>query len=91
MMSTLDPRWRYVRVKVEPGMFSSERYVSFQVEDKAYGLFVDEKDVAGDMMPVYLVAQQGDQAIIQLPRDTFTTGNRIQVPTSILQPGEGSR
>lgn len=84
-MNRADPRWRYIRVRVEPGMFSSERYVMFDAGDKSYGLFVDERDVQDSMIPVFVVAQQGEEAIVDLPRETFTSGNRVLVPTSILE------
>jgi hypothetical protein len=67
-------------------MFQSERSVSFQVGDQAYSLFVDQSDVQNDTLSVYVVEQRGDEAVIDLPRDTFTSGNRIRVPTSYLIP-----
>ncbi len=75
-----------IRVRVQPGMFQSERSVSFQVGDQAYSLFVDQSDVQSDTLSVYVVEQRGDEAVIDLPRDTFTSGNRIRVPTSYLIP-----
>jgi len=65
-------------------MFQSERSVSFQVGDQAYSLFVDQSDVQNDMLSVYVVEQKGDEAVIDLPRETFTSGNRIRVPSSYL-------
>ena len=74
-----------LKVKVEPGTFSSERSVSFKAGDKSYSLLCDEGDVMGDSMRVYIVAQENGQAMIDLPRETFTTGNRIIVPEECLQ------
>ena len=74
----------HIRVKVGPGMFRSERSVSFQVGDQAYNLFVDQSDVQNNLLSVYVVERNGDEAIIDLPRDTFTTGNRIRIPSSYL-------
>lgn len=85
LMNGTNARRRYIRVRVEPGMFSSERYVMFDAGDQSYGLFVDERDVHDNLIPVYVVAEHGDQAIVDLPRETWTTGNRIQVPTEILE------
>jgi hypothetical protein len=65
-------------------MFQSERSVSFQVGDQAYNLIVDQSDVQNDTLSVYVVEQRGDEAVIDLPRDTFTSGNRILVPASYL-------
>jgi hypothetical protein len=77
-----------LRVKVEQGMFSSERAVSFRAGDQNYMLFVDESDVQGDTLEVFVVAERPDEAIIDLPRDTFTSGNRIRVPAGLLIAAE---
>ncbi len=73
-----------IRVRVQPGMFKSERSVSFQVGDQAYNLIVDQSDVQNDTLSVYVVERRGEEAVIDLPRDTFTSGNRILVPASYL-------
>jgi hypothetical protein len=67
-------------------MFPSEKAVSFQAGEREHTLFVDERDVRDGMLEVYLVDQRGEEAIVDLPRDTLTSGNRIRVPSSILQP-----
>lgn len=73
-----------LRVKVEPGAFPSERTVSFDAGGRRYSLVVDEKDLENDMLPVFVVAEGHDEALVDLPRDTFTSGSRIRVPRSAL-------
>jgi hypothetical protein len=81
-----------IPVSVKPGTFRTERLVSFDVEGRPYQLIVDESDVVGDdRLRVHVVEMSGDQALIDLPRDTFSSGSRIQVPKSILQPAWGTR
>ena|SRR5436309_2506164 len=75
-----------IHVSVKPGMFSSERAVSFQAGGKEYTLLVDQEDVQDDTLLVYVVDQRGEEAIVDLPRDTFTFGNRVRVPSSVLLP-----
>jgi hypothetical protein len=75
-----------IRVTVGPGTFSSERSVSFEVNGKQYALIVDQADIQGDFLKVYVVAQTDEEAVIDLPRDTFTSGNRIRIPRAALLP-----
>lgn len=78
---------RRIRVQVGPGMFSSERSVSFRAGDTDYTLLVDAGDVKpDDTLEVSLIAENEKEALIDLPRDTFTTGNRIRVPKTVLLP-----
>ena len=76
-----------LRVSVQPGMFSSERTVSFEAGGRRYVLIVDQEDVAeDDTLMVYVVDQRDGEALVDLPRDTFTTGSRVRVPSSVLLP-----
>lgn len=82
-------RWR-IKVTVGPGTFSNERLVSFQAGDRKYNLLVDEEDVLegadGQYLEVYLVAERNGEALIDLPRDTFSSGPRARVERRQLQP-----
>lgn len=78
-----------IRVQVGPGIFASERSVSFRAGDTNYTLLVDADDVKGDTLEVYVIAENDKEALIDLPRDTFTLGNRIRVPKTILMPACG--
>ncbi len=71
-------------VEVTPGMFRSELAVSFDAGGQRYSLIVDREDVEGNMLVVRLVQQEDGEAVIDLPRDTFTSGNRIRVPAALL-------
>jgi hypothetical protein len=76
-----------IKVEVGRGMFSEERTVAFQANGTRYTLIVDERDVRDDhTMDVRVVAKGEREALIDLPRETFTTGSRVRVPIDILQP-----
>jgi hypothetical protein len=75
-----------IQVTVSDGMFASERSVSFDAGDRKYHLLVDEDDVSGDEMNVNIVsAPDEDTYIVQLPRETFTTGHRVRVPRGVVK------
>lgn len=74
----------HLRVNVEAGMFDTERTVSFQAGERNYTLIVDEEDVQDNTLEVFVVAQDNGEAIVDLPRDTFTSGSRIRVPLGDL-------
>jgi hypothetical protein len=68
-------------------MFKSERTVSFEAGGRRYVLIVDEQDVDADgTLKVYVVDQHDDEALVDLPRDTFSSGSRVRVPSSVLLP-----
>jgi hypothetical protein len=75
-----------IEVKVGPEVFSSETVVSLQVGGENYELIVDKRDLQGDKLKVHVVARSGGEALIDLPRETLTSGSRICVPTSMLHP-----
>ena len=83
---------KVIPVRVQSGVFSSERAVSFEAGGQTYNLIVDAQDVTGNTLEVDVVAvnDQGDVALIDLPRETFTSGTRIRVPVSFLQEREAS-
>ena len=59
---------RRIRVKVRPGIFPSERAVSFEAGGKQYSLIVDERDIDEDTLTVYVVAESPErgEAVIDL-------------------------
>lgn len=69
---------------VEPGMFSTERYVAFEVGGQEYSLFVDQSSVQDHTLEVQVVESYSDRMLIELPRDTFTAGSRVYVPRDAL-------
>ena len=78
---------RRLPVTVQPGMFESERTVSFEGAGRRYVLIVDAQDIAPDnTLKVYLVDERGDEALVDLPRETFTSGSRVRVPSAVLLP-----
>lgn len=78
---------RRLQVTVGPGMFESERTVSIQGAGRRYVLVVDAQDISPDnTLKVYLVDQRGDEAWVDLPRETFSSGSRVRVPSAALLP-----
>lgn len=75
-----------LRVNVRKGMFQSELAVSFEASGQQYALIVDHEDVVDDLLKVYIIAEGERETIIDLPRETFTSGNRIRVPAGMVQP-----
>src|SRR5438067_12074849 len=75
---------RRIRVHVEPGMFSSERFVSFAAGDRKYALFVDQAAFRADPIEVGSVAEKADEALGDLPGGTLTSGNRIRIRKTCL-------
>ena len=50
-------------------------------------LIVDENDVTPDgTLKVYVVDQRGDEALVDLPRETFSSGSRVRIPSADLLP-----
>lgn len=74
----------YIKAKISPGMFTSERSVSFSVGENNYNLIVDESDVVGDYLIVTAIERAECKVIVDLPRETFTTGRRIRVPAEVV-------
>jgi hypothetical protein len=77
-----------IKVKVEPGMFSSERFVTITTKDTAYFLFVDASSLEGDILRVYVVYkyEESDDALVDLPQDTLNNGSRVRIPRDLLVP-----
>ena len=68
-----------IAVKVENGMFDSERSISFAGIGQTYNLIVDENDVADGKLEVQVLEEAQDTVPVALPRDTFTSGSTARV------------
>lgn len=77
---------RRIRVAVGPGMFSMEKSASFEANGQHYNLIVDASSIQGDTLEVRVISEGEEDAIIDLPRETFTSGNRIRISKSSLLP-----
>ena len=77
-----------IKVNAGRGVFSSERSVTFDAGGQQYTLIVEKDDVISegghDYIEVDVLGSGDNEAIVDLPRETFTSGNRIRVPTNIL-------
>ncbi len=81
----MNKRAKLIQVSVRAGVFSSEREVSFAAGSKNYRMLVDRADVQpSNRIRVYVVTEAKNTALVELPRETFTTGNRVRVPKSVL-------
>ena len=76
---------RTIRVTVAPGIFSNERFASFEAEGRAYVLLVDESRLRGDALEVLVIDQSQDEAIVDLPGETLGSGSRVRLPANLLQ------
>ena len=77
------------RIKVNaigPGVFSTENTVSFEADGKEYSLLVDKDFLQNGTLEVQVVAEGEKEALIDLPRDTFTSGSRIRISKDRLIP-----
>jgi hypothetical protein len=70
----------HLAVQVAPGVFSSERLVSFHVAGEKYCLIVDEADVVNGQLSVYILGQNENNYMVSLPRETFTSGTSVVIP-----------
>lgn len=70
--------------EVGPGMFSTERFVMFEINEKTYSLFVDASSLNGYYLEVDVLAQDKDKAFIELPREAINEGMRLQIPIALL-------
>ncbi len=53
-----------IHVEVAPGVFSSERSVSFEAAGTKYNLIVDESDIDRDMLKVSIIGESEKEAIV---------------------------
>jgi hypothetical protein len=74
----------YIKAKISPGMFSSERAVSFSVGGVNYNLFADERCVSGDEMSVTLVGYTNGYAVVDLPGEPISSGSRVRIPAEMV-------
>jgi hypothetical protein len=94
-MAKVKNGWR-LRCRVGRGMFESERTVMIALASGQISAIVDADDVevaeapAGETLVdgwvrVTFIEKGPTEALIDLPRETFTSGPRILVPLTMLQ------
>lgn len=76
-----------IRVDVGPGVFSSERSVSFQAGEISYAMLVDAEDVCDNTIPVSVLGEVGSDVWVDLPRETINAGRRVRIPRECLMMG----
>lgn len=72
-------------MKVDGGMFASERSVSFEGVGQTYHLVVDESAVQDGKLEVGILDEAQDTFLVALPTDTFTTGSTVCVPREVVE------
>ena len=76
-----------IAVKVERGLFSTERSISFRGAGQTYHLLVDETALRDDKLKVGILDEFDDSFVVALPNETFTTNNIIRVPRELIEIG----
>jgi hypothetical protein len=68
---------------IQPGMFSTERFVAFTVGDQEYSLLVDHSSVQENekTLDVQVIETKGDETLVELPRASFNAGSRLLIPS----------
>ena len=75
-----------IRVEVAPGVFSSEKTVSFSTGSAKYQLVLDESQLEGaSLLPVQILDETEDGYLVSLPSDTFTSGSTVRVPRQLVE------
>lgn len=75
----------YIKVDVKDGLFSSEKIVNFDVGSEKYSLIVDSSDIIeGDKIQVRIIDETPEYAVVDLPNETFTSGNRVKIQRNLL-------
>jgi hypothetical protein len=85
----------YVVCKIRLGSIERERGVIIEMPEGNITTIVDELDVLPHSKPepgvilngklkVFVVDQKGDRVIVDLPRETFSSGPRIAVPKELV-------
>lgn len=86
----------YIPCQISLGLFEDERIVQFEVEGRQYRTIVDSEDVhelktpregewVDGLLQVYTIKKNGETVIVNLPRETTSSGRRISVPKQLLQ------
>jgi len=74
-----------IKVEVLPGVFSSEKTVSFSNGSTRYQLVLDESQLIGGLLPVEILDESAESYLISLPSDTFTSGSTVRVPRTLVE------
>jgi hypothetical protein len=88
-----------IKVGLHPGMFSCERFATFELDGRELGLLIDASnlDLTAGLMRVIVVAQQDERTMIGLcngegifcgPTEKISA-RRLVIPSSLLHPPIG--
>lgn len=82
--------------RVGRGMFENERAITITADDVEFSALVDADDVVVKSAPrgdetvagwvkVSIVQKGKDRALVDLPRETFSSGPRILIPLTLIK------
>lgn len=75
----------FLNCEVGAGMFRGERIVSFVVEGNNISAIVNEGFVKGERLEVDVYSQKGDELLIGIPGESFSTPRKIWVPIEMIK------
>jgi hypothetical protein len=75
-----------IKATIEPGVFTTERSVSFMAGERRYALFAGEStvDEGEGTMLVTVIAADGVQVLVDLPGEAIQGGRRVQIPREMV-------
>ena len=89
-------RKAFLPCKITQGIFDDERIVVFTVRDTTYQTIADREDVEENQehaedgwvegrLQVYVVEENEERVLMNLPREATGNGRRLSVPPGLLQ------
>ena len=76
----------YISVTVNPGVFKSERMVSFaDASGQTISLLVSDKDLQDTRLRVDVLDGTPESTLIGLPRDPFSGSSRLVMPAARVE------
>ena len=75
----------YVVCDVGSGMFSGEMIVSLVVKDESISVIVNDSDVSHGRLQVQVYDKKGDQYLIGLPGEAFSSSRKLWIGQNQLQ------
>ena len=81
----------YISASFEPGLIDSEVLAYFNdVDGNLVEVPVDESLKTHDSFRVFLIRQEGDRVLIELPQESSSGHWRVWAPSSLVNPERAS-
>ncbi len=78
------PTKAYLTCDIDEGMFLGEKIVSISVTGKEVSVIVSKESVRTGKLEVIVYDQKGDQSLIGLPGESFSTSRKIWIDKTQL-------